>query len=108
MTQTPWILGSPGGTQPTSSYHLSSPRICVEVLGKVTFLFSQEQESWGFLGLPVEAEWGPPACVSLPWATGPSAGREGDHWLGWNKAAINRKHKHLYIGVLAFTFNACF
>lgn len=68
--QTTWASGSPGGTSwllPTFCLRL----FCVEILG---------QESGCFLGLAVDAAWGPPArvCAPLPGAAG---------WGGvkWNK-----------------------
>lgn len=68
-------IREPWGNQQAPTYCLLPTS--VEILGKVTFSCPSEKEGWGFLGLPVEAEWGPPACVPLPWAAGPSAGSEG-------------------------------
>lgn len=105
-------MGSPTQNHPRprprsvsgSSYSLPAPNMWCWNPRNLHLFFKQEKQ----VGVFWVCSWSLPARPSVPgrwpfcWQPGVATK------LRWAKAAINRNHKHVYIGALAFTFNYMF
>lgn len=105
-------MGSPTQNHPRprprsmsgSSYSLPAPNMWCWNPRNLHLFFKQEKQ----VGVFWVCSWSLPARPSVPgrwpfcWQPGVATK------LRWAKAAINRNHKHVYIGALAFTFNYVF